>query len=165
MAAAALTILRAFYVSPDRKAVIDSLTPFGSFNEWSDLVRAAIVWLGEPDPCESRKNIKADDPATGNLKMLITAWVQCPGLDVGTWYSPEQIIAQAAPPENVGLQSALKLVMPKLITASGLGRYLSKFKDRVIDGHRLRKRLNPSSRAAEYLLESVTEAATTPLPL
>lgn len=160
LVAAALTILRACYVSTGRKAVIDSLTPFGSFNEWSDLVRAAIVWLGEPDPCESRKNIKAEDPATGNLKMLVTAWAQCPGLEVGQWYSPEQICVQAETSGNVGLASALKLIMPRGFTPMGLGRYLSKFKDRVIDGHRIRKRLNPSARSAEYLLEAAEQQST-----
>jgi Bifunctional DNA primase/polymerase, N-terminal len=158
LVAAALTILRAFYVSPDRKSVIDSLTPFGSFNEWSELVRAAIAWLGEPDPCDSRKNIKAEDPATGNLKMLVTALVQCPALDLANWYSPEQICVAAGNLENVGLASALKLVMPKVVTPMGLGRYLSKFKDRVVDGYRIRKRLNPSTRAAEYLLELVANS-------
>jgi len=168
LVAAALTILRAFYVSAERKAVIDSLTPFGSFDEWSKLVRAAIVWLGEPDPCESRKNIKAEDPATGNLKMLVTALVQCPGFNVGEWYSPEQICLEGSKYENVGLASALKLIMPKAVTPMGLGRYLSKFKDRVVEGHRIRKRLNPSSRAAEYLLERVeiySGCKPAPLPL
>jgi len=153
LVAAALTILRAFYVAPERQTIISSLTPFGSFDEWSALVRGAIVWVDQPDPCDSRKNIRAEDPATGNLKTLITAWVQCPGLDVATWYSSEQICAQANAPDNAALASALAVIMPKGVTPMGLGRYLSKFKDRVVAGHRIRRRLNPQTRAAEYLVE------------
>ena len=44
---AALTILRAYVVAgrPDQK-----LSSFGNFEEWSGLVRSALVWLGEADP-------------------------------------------------------------------------------------------------------------------
>src|SRR5690606_23832657 len=48
---AALTVLRAFVVAG--RPGLDKLTPFGRFEEWSDLVRGALVWLGEPDPCET----------------------------------------------------------------------------------------------------------------
>ncbi len=54
--------------------------------------------------------------------------------------------------------------MPRGITAMGLGRYLSKYKDRVVDGHRIRKRLNPDTRAAEYALEALVQQAEMELP-
>jgi hypothetical protein len=48
---AALTILRAYFVAgkPDMR-----LQPWGSFQEWSALVRGTIVWLGLHDPGETR---------------------------------------------------------------------------------------------------------------
>jgi hypothetical protein len=36
-----------------------SLTPMGSFEGWSDLVRCALVWTGMPDPCETRESLAA----------------------------------------------------------------------------------------------------------
>jgi hypothetical protein len=48
---AALTILRAYHVAgkPDQQ-----LPPWGSFEGWSEVVRSAVVWLGLPDPGETR---------------------------------------------------------------------------------------------------------------
>ena len=60
LVAAGLTILRAFVVAG--RPGLDRLKPFGSFEAWSNLVRGALVWLGEPDPCITRKHIAADDP-------------------------------------------------------------------------------------------------------
>lgn len=47
---AGLTILSAFL----RNGSTSQLIPFGSFEGWSDVVRQAIVWLGQPDPCLTR---------------------------------------------------------------------------------------------------------------
>jgi hypothetical protein len=72
---AALTILRAYCVA-GRPA--QGLTPYGSFEAWSDLVRQAIVWLGEADPCEGRKDLAAHtDEAYERLATLLTAWEAC----------------------------------------------------------------------------------------
>ena len=43
----------------------------GSFEEWSDLVRQALIWAGEDDPNEGRKNIEAEsDPQYEHLATL-----------------------------------------------------------------------------------------------
>lgn len=56
LTAAALTLLRAFSVAgrPDQH-----LTPWGSFEGWSDLIRNCIVWLGLPDPAETRIELRS----------------------------------------------------------------------------------------------------------
>ena len=56
--AAALTVVRAYVVAgkPDV-----GLPPFGSFEKWSTLVRASLVWAGACDPCESREAVMSDD--------------------------------------------------------------------------------------------------------
>jgi len=68
---AALTICRAYLAagSPDL-----GLSPFGSFERWSKLVRSALVWAGTPDPCESRGEVMGDDPELVNLRNLLAAW-------------------------------------------------------------------------------------------
>jgi hypothetical protein len=51
---------------------------FGSFEEWSALVRAAIVWATCYDPCETREELRASDPALSNLALLHKGWASLP---------------------------------------------------------------------------------------
>jgi hypothetical protein len=51
---AALTILRAWHVAGRPK---DGLPSWGSFDEWSDVVRACLVYAGLPDPALTRENL------------------------------------------------------------------------------------------------------------
>ena len=68
---AALTILRGFIAAkrPDQK-----LKSWGSFEEWSDLVRAAIVWCGRADPGETRTELRLTaDSEAGSLRQMLMA--------------------------------------------------------------------------------------------
>ena len=67
---AALTIVRAYILagSPGK------LSPLQSFTEWSDNVRSALVWLGQPDPADSINEIRANDPILSSLRDILTAW-------------------------------------------------------------------------------------------
>jgi len=68
---AALTILAA-YIRRGRSTT--SLTPFGSFEGWSSLVRAAVVWVGLPDPCRTRTSLaESADTTAGALQQIIAA--------------------------------------------------------------------------------------------
>jgi putative DNA primase/helicase len=60
-----LTILRAFAIAGYPGA--EDLSALGGFEEWSRIVRAALVWLGCVDPCETMNTIRAEDPKRGNL--------------------------------------------------------------------------------------------------
>jgi hypothetical protein len=70
--AAALTILRGYFVAgrPDQR-----LPAWGSFEGWSSVVRAAVVWAGLPDPAETRLRLqeRADVTAEG-MGALLAAW-------------------------------------------------------------------------------------------
>lgn len=68
---AVLTILRAHAVAQHPQP---KMPPFGSFEFWSRTVRAALVWLGEADPCDTMKDLAADDEERETLAMLIEAW-------------------------------------------------------------------------------------------
>jgi hypothetical protein len=67
---AAVTILRAFFLNGCPKPV--QLRPWGSFEGWSDLVRGALSWLGQPDPCATREDLIRDDPIAGPLSALLS---------------------------------------------------------------------------------------------
>ena len=67
-----LTILKAYIHAGSPKP--EGIKQFGRFEEWSDLVRSAIVWVGMADPCASRKEIENADPIRYSLKILLQAW-------------------------------------------------------------------------------------------
>ena len=70
--AAALTILRAYCVAgkPDME-----LPAWGSFEGWSRLVRSAVVWVGLPDPGETRMLFQERaDVEADNMAALLKNW-------------------------------------------------------------------------------------------
>jgi hypothetical protein len=68
---AALTILRAFHLAGRPK---QELPVFGRFEGWSDLIRSALVWCGEADPCVTRKRIESIDPVRNQIHALLALW-------------------------------------------------------------------------------------------
>lgn len=71
LVAAALTVLRAYVVAGKPR---QSIKPLGGFEDWSKLVRSALVWLGEADPLTGRDSIEEADPERGKLRTLLLAW-------------------------------------------------------------------------------------------
>ena len=59
LVAAALTILRAYHVAgrPPQRG-----KRWGGFDEWSQLIRAALIWVGCEDPCLTREIAFQSDP-------------------------------------------------------------------------------------------------------
>jgi putative DNA primase/helicase len=65
----ALTVLRAF-VANDAGKVSPAL---GSFEQWSNLVRSALVWLGLPDPLGNSARIRDNDPEKERTAAILSA--------------------------------------------------------------------------------------------
>jgi putative DNA primase/helicase len=68
---AALTALRAYLVAGRPRQPIAT---FGSFEQWSDLVRSALVWLGEADPNQGRARLETTDSIGAKLRGLMMVW-------------------------------------------------------------------------------------------
>jgi putative DNA primase/helicase len=68
--AAALIVVRAYVVA----GCPGVLPPLASFEDWSRMVRSALVWLGRPDPCDTMNKARAEDPITSSLTNLFTSW-------------------------------------------------------------------------------------------
>jgi|APTNR8051073442_1049403.scaffolds.fasta_scaffold05494_2 putative DNA primase/helicase len=68
---AGLTVLRAYIVAGKPKQPIKN---FARFEDWSGLVRSALVWLGESDPLTGREQIEDGDPVRVKLRALLLAW-------------------------------------------------------------------------------------------
>ena len=92
MVAAAITVMRAHFVAgrPGPKWA----STYGSFETWSRLVRAPIVWLlGEDhDPKLTTKKQKDGDPVTASRAALLVAIKDAVGVDVP--FSASEIKAQ-----------------------------------------------------------------------
>jgi hypothetical protein len=72
---AALTVLKAFYVA---QQPVHPLTPFGSYEPWSDLIRNCLVWVGESDPCADRHGLEIhSDTDHEDIATLLTCWHTC----------------------------------------------------------------------------------------
>lgn len=68
---AGLTVLRAYIVAGKPKQPIKN---FARFEDWSGLIRSALVWLGESDPLAGREQLEDGDPVRVKLRSLLLAW-------------------------------------------------------------------------------------------
>ena len=151
LVAAALTVLRAFVVAG--RPGLDKLEPYGRFEDWSNLVRGALIWLGEPDPCVTRRDIDAHDPEREALSALLRAWREIFG--VGKSVTAKMLIEKAdvafqteTAEEGVTaterLSEALEGLTPQWHSPKSLGRVLTKFAGRIVDGARIVEAVAPS---------------------
>jgi putative DNA primase/helicase len=139
--AAILTIARAYRVAgtPGR------LPPRLSFEDWSNTVRSALVWLGWPDPDESIKTVRAADPIRSQLRAVIAAWAAELIVNRGYFTSELVILAgEYVSGSNDRARPALwealfAIARTKLgqLDAARLGLWLQANLNRVIAGHKL----------------------------
>lgn len=140
LVAAALTILRAYHVAGRPS---QSLPPVGSFEAWSDLARAAIVWAGAADPCAGRERIREEaDPEREGLREALQAWHEV--LKSQPWTLADIItkIETAGPgsgSEDLSvLRGALAGLDPKYdgktLNARRIGAALKRHRGRIVDG-------------------------------
>jgi putative DNA primase/helicase len=139
---AALTILRAFHIAgtPLQR------DPLGSFVEWSNWIRGALIWLGEADPCDTMEKVRQNDPKLGAIIAVISQWAEVVGYDVrittkelidyaiekvGEGFSP--YVREFAHPE---LREALLIVAGDGGAISGrrLGIWLGGNENRLVQG-------------------------------
>ncbi len=130
--AAALTIVRAYQVAgrPRRRP------PFGSFNEWSDCVRSALVWLRCADPVITTQAAHQNDPDRQQAGALFEAWVRVFGLNT------EKRAAEVVGSTDVDLREALLEIAADRGDASvqKLGCWLRDHADMIVNGRRLERR-------------------------
>jgi hypothetical protein len=67
--AACLTIVRAYLEA----GMPDMPKPLASFEDWSGLVRGALLWLGYEDPCISQEGAREEDPGLVDLQEMMAA--------------------------------------------------------------------------------------------
>ena len=125
--AAALTILRA-YIAAGRPNAPRAL---GSFEAWSNLVRGALLWLGEADPVKSMEAVRAADPHRQHMATIMALWDDAIGNSRKTI---AEVIAAAVPSPE--FREALLAVAGEHGAISGirLGKFLGRNRGRIFDG-------------------------------
>ena len=150
---AALTILCAYVVAGRPK---QAFSPFGRFEEWSSLIRSALVWAGLEDPCASRTFVAADDPVSADLARLLVAW-EAAFRGAPTTVAEAIEATKSTGPEAANLLVALAPFMDRgEVNARKVGWFIAKHRDRIEGGQRFRK-YEDSSGGIRWFVE--TESA------
>ncbi len=136
LVAAALTVLRGYIAAgyPMEAGV----KPFARFEDWSRLIRGALLWLDQSDPVKTREKIVTNDAVGAALAGLHDAWHAGFGSD---WQRPSDVIEAADDEERrLGRPGPLCLALsafcpnPRGVNAISLGRKLLKFANRRVGG-------------------------------
>lgn len=126
LVADALTVLRA-YVAAGRPVDVPA---FNSFEDW-DLIRGALVWLGQPDPKDSAELLRADDPKREEKATLFVALLQVFG--IAQPFLVRDIDSDRY--EMVGLKSAITRLLPRSeFNAKSVGKLLSRHRKQPFMG-------------------------------
>ena len=141
--AAALTLLVAF-CRAGRPS--QNLTPYGSFEGWSDLVRQALVWSGQPDPHLTQvRLVEVADVGAGALREFLLAWK---GLNadrpvvlsqmLAELYAPRPGLELVDPTDAAIMRAAIENLVGgpagKTPSTRALGNRLRGFRRRVMGG-------------------------------
>jgi putative DNA primase/helicase len=136
---AGLTVLKGYFNAGRPK---QNIPQYGSFEEWSDLVRSALVWLGQADPCLTKGKIERDDPQKRNLKIIVTLWnaiyndkpvkVSELAADCNDSIDKKETDSDVYELAQILLEASGS--RGKLLDNKAVGKWLSRNKDRVIDG-------------------------------
>jgi putative DNA primase/helicase len=133
-----MTVVRAYLAAGQP----GKLKPLASYEEWSDLVRSALVWLGCADPVETMAETRASDPVLTTLRTVMEAWRALFRDEPQTAQQVAATFASGFDPngwqgkEKTDLRAALAPVaaVRGIIDAVKLGYWLRKSKGRPVDG-------------------------------
>jgi hypothetical protein len=159
LAVAALTVLRA-YITAGRPKIAGM--PASRFSDWS-VVRSALMWLGEPDPWATNARVAVGDEARAEHLDVMVAVGEALGF--GRFFAPTEIMERAHAGDDVGgrLQVALAAALPNGASTAGLGRFLSKFASRRVDGVWIKASPN-KKRGGRYAIMTIDTAPVGPGP-
>ena len=162
--AAAITIARAYRMAGGPNV----FPPIGSYGEWTDAVRAPLIWLGEADPVESMDALRGEDPELAFIRELFAHWLDA--MPIHAHHTAAQIIEVRVPPHSQRLRTSgvprphpEDRRRPWSALSKSLGKWLSRINGRVVDNKCLVTN-SDAKRGNRYKLVSsnVTTAASAP---
>jgi hypothetical protein len=116
------------------------LKPWGSFEGWSSVVRNAVVWLGLPDPGDTREELRSRSDRDANaLRALINGWQEIDPHGAGMTAARALKILEDSPNEYDTLREAVLELCDvksnaKLPSSRSLGNKLRRLQGRNIGG-------------------------------
>lgn len=137
LAVAALTILRGYFVAG---CPIQASGEWGSFTNWSALVRSALVWAGAADPLATRVAATANDDARELLAMLIVGVEEADPDGKGvTTNEIERLLSHRTDemPPCPTLAAAASEICGERFNARRFGRRLRSYIDRIWEGRKI----------------------------
>lgn len=131
----ALKVLQDFVVSGAKP----QLSPLGSFGEWSELIRGAMVWYGLPDVVGAVITQVDDDDDRQELETVVWAWGEVFGHDPITLKDALREIRSKSAGAGAVLLGAFDEIAGERgeISLRKLGAWFKAHKGRVVDGKRL----------------------------
>lgn len=148
---AALTVLRAYHHA-GRPQV--SMRSMGSYDAWSAVVRAAVIWAGLPDPAVTQDGLREDADEDRNVaRGLLRALHESRG------DAPFTAAAVAADAAVADATSALRVAVESTcngqVTAKALGYRLRRLRRAVVAGLRLVRAGDDPTGSALWRVEQV----------
>jgi hypothetical protein len=142
---ASLVIVRAYL----RAGMPNQPKAIASFEDWSSLVRGALIWLGCADPAASMETARADDPELTDLREMLALWADAFGGDARTAKEVADAIQQKEPTQmgeptdyrHPDLRDALLRLVGERGEANTrrLGKWLMNREGRVVEGRRFQR--------------------------
>jgi hypothetical protein len=160
---AAIKILVAYATAnlPDQ-----GLAPWGSFEGWSRIIRNAVVWVGLPDPAETRLLLQQEgDVIAENMEVVLSCWERLDPDKKGLMAA--EVIrllykdpANPLPDHHADLKAALEAMLGKPDTRN-LGNCLRGYRRRIFAG-RFIDQAGSRHRAARWAVYPATEFSRRP---
>jgi putative DNA primase/helicase len=116
--ATCLTIVRA-YTAAGRPKPAPRLA---SFEGWSDIVRSALMWLGQCDPVATMETQRDQDPERIELAAMLSAWSSVIGIGSETRVLLAEAMKRAK--DHPELATAIQMVAGPKADSTVLGRWL-----------------------------------------
>jgi putative DNA primase/helicase len=160
--AAAFTVTRAYLAA----GAPDVASPFAGFDPWSRIVRAPLVWLGEPDPASTIEGARALDPERDSLRALVEALRRHVGVGVAFGAADLERLAGETTPDLSGRRTLARPDLHQLLAVRGragstksIGRLLMRQRNRRVDGLWIELVAASSKTANMYCLSGDAAAA------
>ena len=135
LAVAAVTVLRAYIAAgrPDMQ-----LPTWGSYEAWSSLIRNAIVWVGLPDPADTRSTVREADQSAELLRLLLDGIAEADQGEGLTAADIERLVTETSGSADScpSLRAAISELCERP-TSKQIGYALRRFAGRVCGGRRL----------------------------
>jgi putative DNA primase/helicase len=158
--AAVLTIVRAYRVAQ----YPGLLPPLMSFDDWSRLIRSALVWLGRADPVKTMDAARADDPNRSSLRAVVAAWQVVVGVGFDHRLTAGEIKEKACSVLdkdgllNKAISNVASMNNRNEIDAVRLGKWLGRNKGRVADRLKILGEPDRHSKQMQWWLAELPKA-------